>query len=157
MDRSPPVKVKIISQYAWAKASPSALSGATPDLPRAMAPVLQGQEGLQKVGTAALVELAADVVQHWFIKMLDEPVKVVFHLEVDDDVRVFLEVHGLHLQHFGAQRSQLPQASVRSSSFSRSAVACSSKTFATASGVSKGMRRFLMSPKEKPRCFRDRI
>ena len=49
------------------------------------------------------------------------------------------------------------RASVRSSNFSRSAVACSSKTFATSSGVSKGMRRFLMSPKEKPRCFRDRI
>jgi hypothetical protein len=65
--------------------------------------VLQAVEGLQHRPAALLVEAAADMVQRSFVKMLDEPVKLIFHLQVHNNIRVLFKVHRLHLQHLGTQ------------------------------------------------------
>ena len=64
---------------------------------------MQALESLHKRNAAFFVEPAADVIQHFAVKMLDKPVKAVLHFQIDDDVRVLLEIHRLHFQHLGFQ------------------------------------------------------
>ncbi len=53
--------------------------------------------------------MAADVVKGLVIKMLDQPVEIIFHLQIDNNISVFFEVNRLHLKDFLAQHFQLPQ------------------------------------------------
>ena len=58
---------------------------------------------------AGMVETAPELVQGAVVEVLDEPVKLVFHLKVCNDIGVLFKIHRLHLQHLGPQRLQLGQ------------------------------------------------
>ncbi len=49
------------------------------------------------------------MVKGLVIKMFDQPVEIIFHLQIDDDIGILFEVHRLHLKDFLPQRFQFPQ------------------------------------------------
>ena len=61
-------------------------------------PIAQVHEPFDERLAALGIEPGADVIERLFIEVLDEKVVLVLHLQIDDDVRVLLEVHRLHLQ-----------------------------------------------------------
>lgn len=71
--------------------------------------VLKLQEGVQKCLSAVFIKMAADMVKGLVIKVFDESVEVIFHLQVHNDVGVLFEIDRLHLKDFFPQPLQLPQ------------------------------------------------
>ena len=58
-------------------------------------------------GRAFLIKTIAYMVKHCIVKMFDEPIKIIFHLQVDDNIRIFFKIDRLHLKHFFFQGFQL--------------------------------------------------
>ena len=71
--------------------------------------VLKPQESVHKRLSAFFIKTVADMVKSLVVKMFDEPVKIIFHLQIDDNISVFFEVDRLHLKDFPAQHFQFPQ------------------------------------------------
>ena len=69
--------------------------------------ILHVDKPFHKGQPCLLVKVRADVVHGLLIKVLDEPVVFVVHLQVDDDIRILFKVHRLHLEHFLPQGLQL--------------------------------------------------
>ena len=61
------------------------------------------QKFLQECDAALLIKPAADMIQRFAVKVLDEQIKIVFHLQIDNNICIFFEVNGLHFQHFDFQ------------------------------------------------------
>ena len=77
--------------------SVSAILINTPGTPHAAATMLDGHP-LSKMGrTKAALKIAL------YASTFDEPVKLIFHLQVHNNIRVLFKVHRLHLQHLGTQ------------------------------------------------------
>ena len=62
--------------------------------------IAQTVESVHEMQAAFPVESIADMVKRIVIETLDKIVGVIFHLQIDDDICVLLEIDCLHLQHF---------------------------------------------------------
>ena len=71
--------------------------------------VLKLHESVHKHHSAIFVKMAADMVQRLVIKMFDQPIEIIFHLQIHNNVSIFFEVNGLHLKNFLPQQFQFPQ------------------------------------------------
>lgn len=71
--------------------------------------ILKLHESIHKYFPAVLIKTAADMVKGLVIKVFDESVEVIFHLQVHNDVGVLFEIDRLHLKDFFPQPLQLPQ------------------------------------------------
>ena len=69
---------------------------------------LQLLKPVHKIRSAFPVKAASDVLQCLIIKMLDQPVILIIHLQVYDNIRILFEIHLLHLKHFFPQKFKLP-------------------------------------------------
>ena len=62
--------------------------------------IAQAVESVHKIQAAFLIKPAAYMVERIIIETLDQGIKLIFHLQIDDDIGILLKADGLHLQNF---------------------------------------------------------
>ena len=62
--------------------------------------IAQAVESVHKIQAAFLIEPAAYMVERIIVETLDQRIKLILHLQIDDDIGILLKADGLHLQNF---------------------------------------------------------
>ena len=71
--------------------------------------VLEFEESLHERPSAFFIKAAADMIKGLVIKVFDQPVKIIFHLQIYNNVRIFFEIDSLHLKDLFPQGFQFFQ------------------------------------------------
>ena len=59
--------------------------------------ITQTVKPIHKIQTAFLIKPITDMIEHIVIKPLNEIVRVVFHLQIDNNICILLKIDCLHL------------------------------------------------------------
>ena len=62
---------------------------------------------LARNGDISYIKVTADMVKRLVVKVFDEPIVIIFHLQIHNNIGIFFEIDRLHLQNFCPQCFQL--------------------------------------------------